>query len=466
MLKKNLIKVLFFCASVTAFFSACRKRDAIAEADNFIVFETATKGIGANENAVTIKLRLSRPTTVDIPVTITVGLTGLANNVDVNAIPAIDGNTIKTTIPSGNNEATITIAKLPGVLFDGDEQIKFIINSSGAPVIIGNTKEFTLSFAELVATSSAYTINGGGATYPNKVFIDLSANRQIGVQRTNWDLSFSNAITDYRVLLNAAVGMMAKQIAKSDLNLVTTADTVGFGADVAYSQTNPLISQLGYIDYPNGDVTKNALGEVTIADNKVYIINRGNTIGLPSATRGWKKIKIERNASGGYILRHADINATSFTSVEINKDAAYFFKHFSFENGIVPIEPEKKKWDLAWSYFGNVTNFGAGEVPYLFQDFIVLNKNVASVKVLTSTISFSAFDSTQLATQTFSTAQNAIGSDWRSGGGPTSAPAVRTDRFYIIKDGDNNYYKLRFTSLTDGGVRGYPATEYVLVKKG
>ena len=71
-----------------------------------------------------------------------------------------------------------------------------------------------------------------------------------------------------------------------------------------------------------------------------------------------------------------------------------------------------------------------------------------------------------IAAQTFLTTQNAIAADWRSGGGPGVSPAVRTDRYYIIKDGDNNYYKIRFTALTQNGERGYPAYESVLIKKG
>jgi hypothetical protein len=87
-------------------------------------------------------------------------------------------------------------------------------------------------------------------------------------------------------------------------------------------------------------------------------------------------------------------------------------------------------------------------------------------KVLVSAKAFVDFGEADIAAQTFLPAQNAIASDWRSGGGPTSAPAVRTDRYYIIKDGDNNYYKIRFTALTQNGERGYPAFESVLVKKG
>jgi hypothetical protein len=129
----------------------------------------------------------------------------------------------------------------------------------------------------------------------------------------------------------------------------------------------------------------------------------------------------------------------------------------------VPVEPEKKKWDISWSYTGYVANFGE-EVPYTFQDIVMQNRNVGVAKVLTSAKSFDAFAEADIAGLNFSTAQSTIGSDWRR---TTPAPAATwDDRYYIIRDGDDNYYKLRFTSLTENNTRGLPAIEYVLVRRG
>ena len=469
MRNRNISKAIIFSLSTIIFFGACRKRDDISLADNLVVFESATQGISAAENSITVKVKLSRPTDKDIPLVISLTPDKVVYGTSFTTTPAAVSGTINIIVPSGNNEASFTIKKVSGALFAGDEKVIFDINRSESPILIGVTKKFTLNFAELIATSSTIIANGGGVTFPNRVFIDLSANRQTGVLRTNWDLGFYTDAADFKVMLNSSTGMMAKQIAKNDLTTVTAADTIGFLNEVAYSQTNPTLSQMAYVDYPTGDLARTAIGLVaaTAIDNKVYIINRGFGVGSPAPARGWKKIRILRNATGGYTLQHADIAATTFTSVDIPKDAAYFFKYVSFETGVVPVEPEKARWDIAWTYFGNVTNFGAGEVPYLFQDIVIQNRNVQVAKVLTTAKAYADFSESDIAAQIFSTSQVAIGSDWRSGGGPSSGPAVRTDRYYIIKDGSNNYYKIRFTSLTDGGgVRGYPSFEYALVKKG
>lgn len=446
---------------------ACRKRDA-GLPDNYVVFESSAQGIAAAEPGITVKVRTQQGVGADVPVLVNLSERGLVYGTDYTTVPAAVAGKIALTIPSGNNEASITINKTAGTLYDGDEKLVFDIYSSGSPVLIGVTKELTLSFAELVSSSSSLTIEGGGASYPNKVFVDLSANRQTAVPRTSWDLGFYTGADDYRVIVNSSLNMMARQLNKNDLNAVTAADTLGFAGDVEFSQTAPTTTSLAYIDYPSGDLTRTAIAAVsaTASDNKVYIINRGNGIGAGAANRGWKKIRITRNGAGGYTLQYADIAATSFSAVDIAKDDAYFFKYISFENSAVPVEPQKKKWDIAWTYFANVTNFGSGEVPYMFQDIILLNRNVQVAKVMTSTKAFADFAEGDIAAQTFLSAQNAIAADWRSGGGPSSSPAVRTDRYYIIKDGDNNYYKVRFTALTQNGERGYPAFESVLVKKG
>lgn len=463
----NISKWSLVLAVTILVLSACRKKDGtLQEQDNLVNFETTAQGISAAETSIQIKLKLSRAVTQDVPVVLNLTATGVDYGTDYTTTPAAVAGVINAVIPSGSDQAVVTIAKTSGALYDGDEQIALEIYSSGSPVIIGSTRQIVVSFSELIASSATATLNGGGALYPNKVFVDLSANRQTVINRNTWDLGFYTG-AEFRVILNSSSAMMAKQINKNDLTQVTAADTIGFSTEVAFSQTAPVPTAMAYIDHPSGDLTRTAIAEVaaTASDNKVYIVNRGLAPGSPATSRGWKKIRIIRNTNGGYTLQHADIGASSFQEISVAKDAAYFFKYISFETGAVNVEPQAKKWDIAWTYFSNSANFGSGEVPYLFQDVILQNRNVEMVRVLTSTITFESFSEANLAGLSFSNSQTTIGSSWRSGGGPSSGPAVFTDRFFVLKDGDGNYYKLRFTSMTQNGERGYPSYEVVLVKK-
>ena len=468
MIKGNLWRGLLSSLLVLVLMNGCRKKDAPLP-DNTVQFESSQQGIAESVNSVTFKLKLDRATTADIPVSISVTNTGVTYTTDYTTVPAkTASDIIPVTILSGSSEASFTLNKTSSALNDGTGKVVFKIASSGSPVIIGTTNELTLSFSEIVAKAGGYIVDGGGPTYGNKVFIDLAGDKQTAVLRTRWDLGFFTDASEFRVILNSSSAMMAKQINKNDLNAVTAADTAGFSTEVVFDQLDPKVAALAYIDYPTGDITKTAIASIaaTATDNKVYIVNRGTGVGTPAPARGWKKIRVIRNATGGYTLQHADIAATTFTEVQIPKDEKYFFKYISFETGAVDVEPEKKKWDLAWTYFSNMTDFGGGFVPYLFQDIIIQNRNVQTVQVLTSAKAYDAFTEADIAAFTFSSVQTNIGANWRSGGGPTSAPAIRSDRFYVIKDADNNYYKLRFTALLDAGVRGRPAFEYALVKRG
>jgi HmuY protein len=447
--------------------AGCRKRTADLP-DVYVAFESSEQGITASESSITVKLKLSRITDSILPVTIQLAEQDIAYGTEYTTVPAATAGTLLVNVPAGANEASFVLNKVNGVLFDGDERLVFDLGQTIQKVSVGVTSRFTLDFAELIAQQPAMTINGGGVLYSNKVFMDLSANRQTSVNRNNWDLGFYTGNDQFRVILNSSTAMMARSVNKNDLNQVSGADTSGFSTEVAFNQFAPVTTSLPYIDYPNGDLSRTAIAAIsaTPEENKVYIVNRGLAPGNPTPARGWKKIRVLRNASGGYTLQYADINATSFSTIDIAKDENYFFKYISFDNGAANVEPVKKKWDLAWTYFSNVTNFGAGEVPYLFQDIILLNRNVSIAKVMAATKAFADFTAADANTQTYMTSQNAIAADWRSGGGPGVSPSVRSDRYYIVKDGDNNYYKLRFTALTQNGERGYPAFEAVWLKKG
>jgi hypothetical protein len=477
MIKLKSILMLALVSGIS-FFSSCDVEPPLP--DNFAQFEADQLGFSPSEAELTLNLKLTREADIEGEITVMIETTLVAYDVDFTTDPAATSNSLKIAVPTGAAEVTFKLKKVDGVLFDGDEKIKFVI-SDATGLFVGEQNELTVSFSEIVASAGQLEVTGGGATYPNKVFIDLSANRQSAISRTAWDLGFFSG-DDFRVVLNASNGMMARALTKTDMAAVTAADTVGFGAQLslaavfAVANATPpgaalpawAAGAVNWIDDPTGDLTKTAIAQVsaTAADNKVYIINRGNGPGATSQPAlGWKKIRILRTGSN-YTLQHADINAATFTEVQIVKNTTHRFQYIHFSAGAVTIEPAKEKWDIAWAGFTNATNFGSGAIPYYFQDVILQNTaGVQTVQILEATIAYDAFAESHLAAQTLSSLQLTVGTNWRSGGGPTSGPALRTDRYYIIKDPEGNYYKLKFTALTTNGERGKPQFKYALVKK-
>lgn len=456
-------------------FSSCE--DELKLPDNKLQFESPVAGIAAEEESLTVKISLSRPASTDITASLVINPGTLAYGIDFITTPAALGNTITVTIPKGETQATVTLAKVEGVGFTGDETIVLEVTAVDGSPVIGENSKITITFSEITVPEGTMIIQGGGVTYPNRVFIDLSANRQTAVARTAWDLGFSSG-DDFRVVLNSASGMLAYALDKNDLTTVTDADTAvlrsrlsleGIFAAIS-SETVPawVSSAINWMDDPSGDLTKTAIAEVsaTASENKVYIINRGSGIGSPAPALGWKKIRIIRNGSG-YTLQHADINATTFSEIQITKNPDYRFQYVSLADGDVAVEPVRNRWDIAWTGFTSSTNLGSDPVPYYFQDIILQNtEGVQTVQVLTSTISYEEFGTADLAGLDFGAqSQIKIGSNWRSGGGPSISPAVRTDRFYVIRDAAGNVYKLKFTSLTTDGERGRPVMEYALIQE-
>ncbi|RXR18296.1 hypothetical protein EQG63_08480 [Flavobacterium amnicola] len=321
----------------------------------------------------------------------------------------------------------------------------------------------------------------GGANQPNQVFLDLSTEVSTPINRASWDFGFSSG-ADFRVAINGAVKMAVKQLATNDMSITQTEDSnVAVGAG-----SNP--SSNGYCDNPTGVLAGagsgigTAIAEVsaTDADNKVYLVNLGfavstttpsaGSVSIDGASRGWKKVRFLRNGSNGYKIQYADLNSATYTERTIAKDADFNFTFFSMNTGnTVSVEPQKTKWDVCFTTFTNYVNFGS-EVTYGYSDFITSNMKGGTkvYQVLTSEFAYDAFKKGNIVEANFTisaTDQRIIGSNWRNGGGPSTLPSVKTDRFYVIKDAANNYYKVQFLAMTnDAGVRGNPTIQYAILK--
>ncbi|MEO8516327.1 MAG: HmuY family protein [Flavobacterium sp.] len=320
----------------------------------------------------------------------------------------------------------------------------------------------------------------GGANQPNQVYLDLSSNGSTVVNRAAWDFGFYSG-SDYRVIINGALKMAVKKLATNDITLAQTSDSdVAVGAG-----TNPSVN--GYCDNPTGVLVGSGAGigtaiaeiSATDADNNVYLINLGFTISrtTPSVgsvsvdgdARGWKKVRILRSGNG-YKIQYADLTSATFQEKTIAKDADFNFTFFSLTTGnTIAVEPQKAKWDLNFTTFTNYLNAGT-EVTYGYSDFIVSNMK-GGTKVyqalVTDAGSYEAFTKANIVEANFrvsTTDQRIIGANWRSGGGPSTLPSIKTDRFYVVKDVAGNYYKVKFLAMTnDAGVRGYPTVQYAIL---
>ena len=454
---------LFFVLAFVSVFSACKESDPPLP-DNLLQFESAEQGSDAATKEVTIKLKLTRATDVAVPVVVQVTPTGITYGTQFTTTPAATGNLLNLTIPAASSEVSFKLTKADNLFLSGTETVGFIITSAASPVLVGTTKQLTVKFTSIVSTGTALTLDGGtgGSSAVNSVFADLSNNEAIAVKRASWDLGFYSG-ADFRVILNNTIGAAAIALNKNDLTQVTAADTVGLVLNV--SNFDP--TGLKLIDDVSGDLTKTVIPSIsaTDADNKVFIINRGTGGGV--AARSWVKIRVLRSGTTSYTLQYAGIKETTFKTVSITKDAAYNFKFVSFDTGAtVDVEPAKARWDIEWTGGMNKTSDGTNDIPYYFADQVFTNVlgGVTAAEILTSAVTYDAYTESNIATTTFKSDKQVIGSNWRA---TTGTIGVKTDRFYVVKDAAGNVYKLKFVSFTtqDGGERGKPKIEFKLVKK-
>jgi hypothetical protein len=338
---------------------------------------------------------------------------------------------------------------------------------------------------EIPTVGATLAASVGGPNQPNQIYLDLSAQESKSVNRASWDLGFSSG-SDFRVIINGSLKMAVKKLATSDITLPQVIDaTVSVGTST--------LTSFGYVDNPTGVLAGagagigTAIAEIsaTDTDNKVYLVNLGLAVSAKPAgvgavevdgeARGWKKVRILRSGNG-YKIQYADLNSATFTEKTISKDSDFNFSFFSLTSGsTVSVEPAKTKWDLNFTTFTNYIPSQDAEqkpieVTYGYSDFITSNVKGGTqiYQVLVSAgISYADFKKTNVVETNFAlstTDQRVIGSSWRNGGGPTSLPSIRTDRFYVVKDAAGNYYKVKFLTMTnDAGVRGNTTLEYAIL---
>lgn len=355
-----------------------------------------------------------------------------------------------------------------------------IMMAMGVTLAMASCKRDNNPIPEIPASEGTeITLNGGegGSAAENTVFVDFSADKQYSMKRASWNLGFYSG-EKFRVILNNTAGASAIKLNKTDLNAVSEQDvnlddlTIALGTAGAF----------GNIDDLTGDINKTLIPEVSFndTDNQVIVMSvAGGSHGAGLNPADLFKVRILRNGND-YTVQYAKLNATIFQTLTIKKDRDFNFNYFSFEKGLVEVEPTKTDWDFQWTwslYFGGS---GAAMYPYGYSDLIFINHlaGVTAAEVIfkdaegkaNGNVSYEEFGEKNLSGITFSNARGVIGANWRVT--PSPSPGVvagaRKDRFYLLKDGAGNVYKIRFNSFTpeDAGKRGFPELEYKLVKRG
>lgn len=313
----------------------------------------------------------------------------------------------------------------------------------------------------------------GGPSQPNQVWVDLSTGNMKLTKRTEWDLGFHTG-EEFAVILNTSALMSASPIPDvTELNQVTSTSVASLMMQVQVANFNP--ENIQYIDDVRGNYLNN--GTVINEINTVYLVNLGydvyeGTYSPGSAytagdLRGWKKIKIAAADTDSYIIQYADLDDEQYQETFIPKEPTHNFTFFSLVSGnVADIQPPKQDWDICFTVFVNeVADLeGNTQGSYIFSDFVISNTmaDTNAYEIITDETTlledYNNFTTSDINPSLFtSNDHRAIGANWRT----VPGAIVRKDRFYVVKDPQGVFFKIRFISMSDeDGYRGYPQFEY------
>jgi hypothetical protein len=493
-MKTNLI---FIKALLLLFMiSGCNSDDdAVIQQQFAVAFENPSVSFSTTDESKEIKVVFSRnaPETGTVTVNYTLDNAVYGTDADFTTAPSGETGTIDIAFKQGDTGTTFTFNKLKNPIEGVTKAVTFSISKVSVvnSTISGNTN-LAVSFTESAALGGSITPKVGGVNYPNQVYIDLSAQKTTEVKRDTWEIAFHSG-TENKVFLNSSLRVTAAELSQfTDLNAVTSASsftpaltfdevTVNTveeykaGVKQSYTMYGP------YADHRDG--SKTAISEISSIDeeNKVYLVYMGSeiptspgseSINTTGDDRGWFKIRVLMDGDS-YKLQYAELEATTFAEIIIDKDSSYNSVAFSLTSGSkVSVEPAKENWDINF-----IGVFGAENGP-TYSDYVLHNTlggtglyQVTTYQVVDGVTtefdvpSYENFtkDDIEEASLDYKT-RNIIGSSWRTSGYPNPAK-LKNDRYFIIKDIVGNYYKLRFTALVNqNNERGNPKLEYTLLK--
>lgn len=514
------MKKYFFLSAIAllSIISSCSDDDGEDLIDFTVSFSSATVSLGETDAETEITLSFSRAATETG--TITVSYTGenAAYGTDFTTLPAGGNGTISVPVAVGDLSSTITFTKLQNPIEGTTKSVALSLNGYDVQDWAnGATISSTVSFTPIAATGGIMDAEQGGLSQPNQVYIDLSSNTQTAVRRDSWEIAFYSG-TENRVFLNSSLLVSAAELngvtdilsitEDSDLTAplefntldqfqqsttvtVTTIAELIAGLPVSYPQYGNVAEDLVFTDNKEGTLEGTAFAEIstTPEQNNVYIVSLGNEIptepeGSLDTTgnhRGFLKVRVLTDGNS-YTVQYAALNETSnFSEVTVQKDDSYNLLAFSLTDGqVVNVEPEKDAWDLnlsgVFSFYG-AASFGGGAptiAGLTFSDYVLHNTlgGVGLYQVTLYSIDRNTGVRTDFEVPSYANFSRAdvveselvyddraiIASEWRSVFGVS---VVKDDRYFVLKDADDNYYKLLFTAFTnDQGERGFPQFTY------
>ncbi len=257
--------------------------------------------------------------------------------------------------------------------------------------------------------------------------------------KTTWDLGFETGADGWRIYLNGALSMLARNTGQTDFAAVT--DTSGIGS--------------GIPDRPSGNPDSTAIGNWTV-DKPVYLLNLGYDENGNSL--GYYKLQLLSVNASAYEFKFAPVPGGSTQTVTLPKNDNYNLVYYSLRNNLaVQPEPPKDAYDLVFTQYTYIF-YEPFYQPYLVHG-VLSNRSGVSV-ARTSAKPFSEITAADTLGLTFSHQLDAVGYNWKEYDFNTSTYILYPEIIYFVKDTQGFLYKMHFIDFySDTGQRGCPKFE-------
>jgi len=294
---------------------------------------------------------------------------------------------------------------------------------------------FLLTVTLSAQTSVTVSTGPGNAA---QTFYSLANGEQGSAELASWDLAFEISGFTSAIRVNTAKGVQAFETpaaisewstvsAPDEANWQALYDSETYWSESALSNGNNLSEPDGF---NVGWGTYNIITH-TIAGSKVYVVV------LLDGT--YRKLRINSLASGTYSFTHSLLDGTDEQTVALSKSnyTGKNFGYYSFDMGVMDLEPASATWDLVFTKYTSIIPFPAPTaypVAGVLQNKTVDALQVDGVDPMVADWNSAPFDSSM----------NIIGYDWKTFNMETFVYEYPTDRTYFVADRTGNIWKLIF----------------------
>lgn len=290
-----------------------------------------------------------------------------------------------------------------------------------------------------------------GPTYVNQVFYSLETNKTVkNYSLYDFDLAFESTPGGWHILLNSSRFMHAGNSGTTDFAAVTSQS----GLEMKFDNSNGSLDSTAIGNWAKISATD------TVSFKHVYVIDLG--VDPAANPLGYKKIVFDSLAQGNYYCRFANLNGTEEFIFAIPKMPDVSFIGFTFANGgaVVDYEPASTTFDLFIGQYTTLLYSGTEPYPYLVRG-VLLNRNSTQAFLYPGEKQFTDIEFADIAGMEFSPDLDAIGHEWKYYNLEEGFYSVKPEMVFIIKNQNDNYYKLHFISYYNGdGQTGYPKFEF------